>query len=70
MIKASFDGKPTTTEVTLVVDEDRVDNVLHSDRIIMSYEIDTENHNMHLNINQRLDLSLKGRAKYKGNVDF
>lgn len=70
VIKASFDGKPTTTEVTLVVDEDRVDNVLHSDRIIMSYEIDTENHNMHLNINQRLDLSLKGRAKYKGNVDF
>ena len=70
VIKASFDGKPTTTEVTLVVDEDRVENVLHSDRIIMSYELDTENHKMHLNINQKLDLSLKGRAKYKGNVDF
>ena len=70
VIKASFDGKPATTEVTLVVDEDRVENVLHSNRIIMSYELDTEDHNLHLNLNQKLDLSVKGRAKYKGNVDF
>ena len=70
LIKASFDGKPVTTEVKLVVDEDRIENVLHSNRIIMSYKLDTENHNLHLNINQKLDLSVKGRAKYKGNVDF
>ena len=70
VIKASFDGKPVTTEVKLVVDEDRVENVLHSNRIIMSYKIDTENHNLYLNLNQKLDLSIKGRAKYKGNVDF
>lgn len=70
VIKASFDGKPATTEVTLVVDEDRVENVLHSNRIIMSYELDTEDHNLHLNLNQKLDLSVKGRAKYKGDVDF
>ena len=70
VIKASFDGKPATTEVTLVVDEDRVENVLHSNRIIMSYELDTENHNLHLNFNQKLDLSVKGRVKYKGNLDF
>ena len=70
VIKASFDGKPVTTEVKLVVDEDRVENVLHSNRIIMSYKLDTENHNLHLNINQKLDLSVKGRAKYKGDVDF
>ena len=70
VIKASFDGKPVTTEVKLVVDEDRVENVLHSNRIIMSYKLDTENHNLYLNLNQKLDLSVKGRAKYKGNVDF
>ena len=70
VIKASFDGKPATTEVTLVVDEDRVENVLHSNRIIMSYELDTENQNLHLNFNQKLDLSVKGRVKYKGNLDF
>lgn len=70
VIKASFDGKPATTEVTLVVDEDRVENVLHSNRIIMSYELDTENHNLHLNFNQKLDLSVKGRVKYKGDLDF
>lgn len=70
LIKASFDGKPTTTEVTLVVDEDRVEKVLHSDRIIMSYKLDSEHQDIDLNVNQRLDLSLKGKAKYKGNLEF
>ena len=66
----SRSGKPVTTEVKLVVDENRIENVLHSNRIIMSYKLDTENHNLYLNLNQKLDLSVKGRAKYKGNVDF
>lgn len=70
LIKASFDGRPATTEVTLFVNEDRVDNVLHSDRIIMLYQLDSEGREVDLNIEHRLDLSLKGRAKYNGIVEF
>lgn len=70
LIEASFDGKPNTTDVVLVIDEGRVENVLHSDRIIMSYQLDSDLHNVKLNSNQKLDLSLKARAKYNGNVVF
>ena len=70
LIKASFDGQPATTEVTLEIDEDRIGNVLRSDRIIMSYLLDSEGHDVDLNVNQKLDLALKARAKYKGVVEF
>ena len=70
LIGASFDGEPVVTEVTLVVDEDRVENVLHSDRIIMSYRLDSKAHDVVLNADQKLDLSLKARVKYNGVVDF
>ena len=70
LIEASFDGQPKETTVTLTVDEERIDDVLHSDRIIMRYDLDSGAHDVDLNVNQRLDLSLKGKVSYKGNVEF
>ena len=70
LIGASFDGHPVATDVTLVIDEGRVENVLRSDRIIMSYRLDSEAHDVALNPDQKLDLSLKARVKYNGVVDF
>lgn len=70
LIEASHDGQQTTSEISLEIDEERVNKVLHSNRIIMSYQLDSDNHDVALNINQRLDMSLKCRAKYKGNVEF
>lgn len=70
LIQASFDASPVKTEVTLVIDEDRVEQVIHSNRIIMSYWLDSEAHEVDLNVNQKLDLFLKARAKYNNEVDF
>ena len=70
LIEASFDGKPVKTELALVVDEDRVERVMRSDRIIMSYRLDSEAHDVSLNANQKLDLILKARAKYEGDVEL
>ena len=56
--------------MTLVIDEDRVEQVIHSNRIIMSYWLDSEAHEVDLNVNQKLDLFLKARAKYNNEVDF
>lgn len=69
VIGASFDGRPTTTTLSLEVTEDRIENVLHSDRIIMRYALDTDAHDVTLNANQRLDLFVKARAKYNGTID-
>lgn len=70
LIQASYDGKPVKTDVKLVIDGDRVEKALCSDRIIMSYWIDSEARDVVLNENQKLDLFLKVRAKYDGIIDI
>lgn len=69
IIKASFDGQPTTTMVSIDITESRVQHVLHSDRIIMIYELDTEARDVVLNKNQKLELFVKTKIKYNGVVD-
>lgn len=69
VIQASADGRPTTTNVSLVVDEDHVGSVLESDRIIMSYLLDSGGKNVEFTIHQKVDLFLKIRAKYKTVID-
>lgn len=70
VMRASFDGRPVTTNVSLVVDESRLDDVLHSDRIIMAYLLDSDDNNVKLNINQKVDMYLKVRAKYNDTIEF
>lgn len=70
LIGASFDGRPTTTTLSLEVTDDRIENVLHSDRIIMQYELDTDARDVKLNEAQKLDLFVKVRAKYQEMVEF
>ena len=69
-IKASFDGRPVTTEVKLVVDRERVEQAVQSDHLIMSYCLDSDSHDVNLNASQKLDLYLKARAKYKTDIQF
>ncbi|MBR1512764.1 MAG: hypothetical protein IJ622_00555 [Bacteroidales bacterium] len=70
LISASFDGTPTTTNISLDITEDRINKVVHSDRIIMVYGLDTDAHDVKLNANQKLELSSKARIKYDGIVDL
>lgn len=70
LIEASLDGRPVTTTLDLDVTEDRIDKVLHSDRIIMWYHLDTDARDVVLNVNQNLDLFLKVKAEYNGCVEL
>lgn len=70
LIEASFDGQPTHTTLSLDITEERIERVMHSDRIIMRYVLDTEAHNVKLNANQRLSMFVKARAKYDTVVEF
>jgi hypothetical protein len=64
LIEASFDGQPTHTTVSIEITEDRINKVLHSDRIIMLYELDTDARNVKLTADQKLSLFVKAKAKY------
>ncbi len=70
LIEASFDGRPTYSTLSLDITEERIEKVMHSDRIIMRYVLDTEAHNVKLNADQRLSLFVKAKAKYNTVVEF
>lgn len=70
LIEASFDGQPTHTSLSFDITEERIEKVMHSDRIIMRYVLDTEAHNVKLNADQRLSLFVKAKAKYNTVVEF
>ena len=69
LIQASFDNQPTMTTAVIDITEERVENVLCSDRIIMVYAVDTDAHEVQLNANQELNLSVKAKIKYNGIVE-
>jgi len=70
LIRALFDGTPSITTLSIDITEDRVENVMRSDRIIMLFMVDTDAHDVAINVNQKLDFSAKARVKYKGVVEF
>lgn len=72
LIAPSYDGQPTTTQVTIeITDEALIRNkIFNSDRIILDFDLDTEAHDIVLNANQFLEFSLKTRVDYDGNVNF
>ena len=69
-MRASLSGRPMTTNVSIVVDESRIESVLHSDRIIMAYLLDSSDKYVALNTNQKVDMYLKVKAKYNDTVEF
>ena len=70
LIGASFNGRPTLTEVVLEVTGDKVMHLIESDRLISCYELDTEARDVVLNGQQGVDVSLKARVKYNGVTDL
>ena len=70
LIRASFDGTPSITTLDIDITEDRIENVMRSDRIIMLFMVDTDGRDVAINVNQKLDFSVKTRVKYKGVVEL
>lgn len=70
LIKASFDGQPETTEVTLEITGDKVESLIHSDRLISLYELDTEEKTAVLKADQSLKAFVKAKVKYNGIVEL
>ena len=70
LIEASFNGQPTHTTLSIDITEERMQNVLRSDQIIMRYVLDTDARDVKLNANQKLTLFVKAKAKYDTSVEF
>lgn len=69
LIAPSYEGQPSMSSVEMVITEDRVEQALQSDRIILCFDLDTDMHDVSLNANQGLRFFAKARVKYDGVVE-
>ena len=70
IIKASFDGQPAVSSLSVDITDDRVAHFMSSDRIIMFYELDTDSRDVEINANQSLGAFIKAKVKYNGVVEI
>lgn len=69
-IAASFDGQPTLSTAIIELTGDRLDKVMHSDRIILDLSLDTDSHEAVFNVDQALHFYVKAKVEYDGVVSF
>ena len=69
LLAASYDGQATSSTVTIEITEDRVQNALQSDRIILCFGLDTDAHDVSLNADQGLKFYTKAKVKYHGVIE-
>ena len=70
LIAASYNGQATTSTITVEVTEERLQNLLKSNRIILDLQLDTDGRNVVLNGGQSLQFFTKAKAEYDGIVEF
>ena len=69
-LQGSFDGSQVESEFFVQAVDDRVDNILKSSHIILLFDLDTDSHDVMLNMKQNLSFGIKAAVKYEGNVEF
>lgn len=67
-IEGSFDGIPARTEATISVTRGRLVHLFNADRLIMRYGIDTDNHDVWLNLQNGLGVTIKADVIYDGEL--
>jgi hypothetical protein len=69
-IAASFTGKPVHTEARISVTQNRLKNLVDAKKLMMRFDIDTDNKDAVLNIKNGLTISLKADVIYGGEENF
>ena len=67
-IVGSFDGRPARTEATISVTHDRLTSLFDANKLIMRFGINTDNHDVWLNLQNGLTVTLKADVIYDGEL--
>ena len=70
ILLGSFDASQVESEIIVQAADERVDKILKSNHIILSFAVDTDSHDVMLYKDQNLFFNMKAIVKYKGNVEF
>lgn len=70
MIQSSFDGQACSSTVSIELDETTLDSFLRCDALIMNFAVGTDSHEVVLNTNQGMQIFVKTKVEYDGNVEL
>ena len=67
-IKGSFDGEEVLTEVELPVTRELFSHMMSADKLILRLLIDTEYHDVALNLDDKISVTIKADVFYDGEI--
>lgn len=70
LIKGSFDGNKVQSEATISITQDLLKQLLEADKLIMCFGVNTEGHDVYLNLKNGFGVTLKADVFYGGSLDF
>lgn len=68
-LNGSFDGSKVRTTTEIALTHDRIEHLLAADKLMMRFGVDTDNHDVRLNLDNGIGLTLKADVIYGGSVD-
>ncbi len=66
----SFDGTYVRSDAEISLTHERLEHLLAADKLIIRFGVDTEDHNVMLNLDNGIGLTLKADVLYGGSVEF
>ena len=70
LIAASYDGRPNKSSIAIEVTDERLQAVLRSNKLILDLGLDTDGHDIKLDVDQGLGYHLKAKVEYDGVVEL
>ena len=70
LVNGSFDGNPVMSEGSITLTNQKLQQMLDSDKLIMRLGVNTGNNNVILNLDNGLEMTLKADVFYGGSVDL
>lgn len=70
LIGGCYDGTPVVSDVDLSITQNKLQDLMKADKILMKIGINTDNHDVVLNLQDGLQLTIKADVVYGGGVDF
>lgn len=69
-IEGSFDGAPVYSSVVIDVTHSRLDHLMKSGRLMMRFGVDTDEHDVWLNLDNGLGITIKADVIYGGTIEI
>ena len=70
LIQSTFDGQTCTSTVAIELDQTKLEDFLRCNALIMNFLVDTDTHNVVLNTGQDMQIFVKSKVEYDGNVEL